>query len=128
MKLYAPLEARTPDTVMICWDKFREGPCTVDYQVYVNDRLFSSVTCTDETITGLDADTEYTLQVATVENGSIFAKTEPLIVRTSHLGEVLDITAFGAVGDGKSLNTGPSSRPLTIARRAGRFMCRTAFT
>lgn len=105
MKLYAPLEARTPDTVMICWDKFREGPCTVDYQVYVNDRLFSSVTCTDETITGLNADTEYTLQVATVENGSILAKTEPLIVRTSHLGEVLDITAFGAVGDGKQLNT-----------------------
>ncbi len=56
MKLYAPMEARTPDTVMIYWDKFREGPCAVDYQVYVNDRLFSCVACTDETITGLDAD------------------------------------------------------------------------
>ena len=105
MKLYAPIEARTNDTVMICWDKFREGPCTVDYQVYVNDRLFSTVTCTDETITGLYADTEYTLQVAAAESGSILAKTDPLIVRTSHLGEVLDITAFGAVGDGKRLNT-----------------------
>ena len=70
MKLYAPIEARTNDTVMICWDKFREGPCTVDYQVYVNDRLFTTVTCTDETITGLYADTEYTLQVAAAESGS----------------------------------------------------------
>ncbi len=105
MKLYAPMEARTPDTVMIYWDKFREGPCTIDYQVYVNDRLFSTVVCTDETITELDADTEYTLQVVASENGSTLAKTDPLIVRTSSLGEVLDISAFGAVGDGKRLNT-----------------------
>lgn len=105
MRLYAPAEARTCDTVMICWDKFREGPCTVEYQVFANDRLFSSVTCTDETITDLKPDTEYTLQVAAVENGSILAKTEPLTVRTSPPGEVLDVTAFGAAGDGKRLNT-----------------------
>ena len=111
MKLYAPMEARTPDTVMIYWDKFREGPCTVDYQVYVNDRLFSCVACTDETITGLDADTEYTLQVAAAENGSILEKTDPLIVRTAPLSGVMDISAFGAAGDGKSLNT----RPIQLA-------------
>ena len=105
MKLYAPMEAQTRDTLMICWDKFREGACTVDYLVYVNGRLFSSVSCTDETVTGLDADTEYILQVAAAENGNILAKTDPLTARTRSMGQVMDISAFGAVGDGKRLNT-----------------------
>ncbi len=119
MKLYAPMEARTPDTLMICWDKYQEGPCSVDYQVYVNDRLFSTVTCTDETITGLDADTEYTLQVIAVKNGSALAKTEPLTACTRPRGEVLDITAFGAVGDGKFLNTRPIQQAIDACPPGG---------
>ena len=105
MKQYAPYEARTFDTLMLCWDKYREGPCTVNYQVNINGALYSTVTCTDETLTGLSADTEYNLQVYAVENDEILEKTETVVARTRPKGEILDITSFGAVGDGKQVNT-----------------------
>lgn len=105
MRLYAPPEARTPDTLMICWEKYREGPSTVDYQVYVNERLYSTVACTDETITGLEAGTEYILQVYALESGRILGKTETAAVRTLPAGEMLDVSDFGTAGDGKHMNT-----------------------
>ena len=112
MNLYSPSEARTADTLLICWDKYQEGPNVIRYKVYVDGTLFSCVTCTDETITGLLPDREYTLRVTAEKDGKLLDSADPISVRTKPVGEILDVKAFGAVGDGERLNTAQIQRAI----------------
>ncbi|MBQ9251684.1 MAG: glycoside hydrolase family 28 protein [Clostridia bacterium] len=119
MNLYAPFEARTSETLLIYWDKFREGPNTIQYKVYVDEKWFSSVFCTDETITGLEPDREYSLRVTAEENGQLLRTAGPIFVRTKPAGERLDVTEFGAVGDGCRLNTLEIQQAIDACPEAG---------
>lgn len=88
------------ETITLYWDKTeaREGQSV--YRVWADGRLCAEVSHTHYTLTGLQPDTTYSIVVrqAEVEVGCVQVKT----LRRFKRHNVLD---FGAVGDGKTVNT-----------------------
>ena len=94
-QIYAPREARTKDSILLLWDKVNDGAEKLQYDIYVNGKLCKSVDCTDETLTGLEPASEYTVQVVTQFEGELY-DTDKIRVSTRAKGNILDITQFGA--------------------------------
>lgn len=103
-KIYAPTEARTKDSILILWDKVNLGNEKLNYQVFVDNKLYTTVNCTDETITNLEPDTEYMVSVKVLYNGVEFA-TDEVAVRTKRAGKVLNILDYGASSNKDAINT-----------------------
>ncbi len=89
----------TPDTLTAYWEPPAGSPKGLAYTVSLGDKTLKTqkTHCTFE---GLAPDTDCTVTVSAGETrlGTVTARTPPRPVR-------MDVTAFGAVGDGKTLNT-----------------------
>lgn len=96
LHLLTPPAAQTADGIAIVWDKQGQG---VTYSIFVDGVKIDSCQCTDYTITGLQPDTEYKIEVQSA------MAAESIKVKTRPLNKILDVTEFGAVGDGKTMNT-----------------------
>ncbi len=94
-RIYAPLEARTKNSILILWDKVNEGNQKLCYEVFVNGKQYRTVSCTDDTLTNLESDTEYTVRIQCVFDGEDYT-TETITVRTKPEGPVYNIVEFGA--------------------------------
>ena len=94
-RIYAPLEARTKNSVLILWDKINEGSQKLSYEIFVNGRSHKTVDCTDDTLTDLIPDKEYDIQVKSILDGEDYC-TETITVRTKPEGLVYNIIDFGA--------------------------------
>lgn len=103
-RIYAPAEARTGSSILILWDKINEGSEKLSYEVYVNGKQHLRVNCTDVTLTELEADTVYQVQVMAVCAGSKFC-TDTITVQTKPIGAVYNILDFGAVSGENHMNT-----------------------
>ena len=90
----------TADTLTLYWDKPAGAPADCRYEVCAGGRIPVTVAHTHCTLTGLAPATEYTLEVWLEGRslGTCRASTGPRLPR-------LDARDFGAVGDGKTLNT-----------------------
>ena len=118
IRLYTPGEAVTKDSILILWDKVREGSSFLSYEVYVNGLLYSTVTCTDETITGLEADREYKVQVRTLCEGEEYF-SEELSLRTRPAGKRYGIEEFGAVRGERVNNAEAIQRAIDACQPGG---------
>lgn len=103
-KIYAPKEARTKDSILILWDKLNEGSQKLNYNIFINGQLSEVVDCTDKTLTGLEADTEYRVQIKACYENVEFATAE-LCVKTKEVGKVYNVLDFGAVSGEGNVNT-----------------------
>lgn len=94
--------AVTADSIAVVWDK---APQT-EYAVYLNGVFDGTTKRGDYTAEGLKADTEYITEVyALNESGEKNLLIGKISVSTRKKGKVISVTDFGAVGDGKTLNT-----------------------
>ena len=103
-ELYAPTEARTSSSILILWDKINEGSKKLSYDVYVNGTLQLTVNCTDATLTELEPDTEYAIQVMSECSGNNYC-TEMITVKTKPMGTLYNILDFGAIPGDNHVNT-----------------------
>lgn len=90
----------TAETITLYWDKPKASDRPFVYQIRVSDRLYAEVSRTHCTLTDLLPNTVYDITVCQAETklGRMQVKTLPKRKR-------LIVTDFGAVGDGKTLNT-----------------------
>lgn len=99
--LFSPKEARTWDSIAILWEKPNEADSSALYEIYVDGIKAAVTKNTDETLCGLESDKEYVIQVRT-EKGQ---ESNQITVRTKAEGKRYDVTSYGAVGDGMTVNT-----------------------
>jgi hypothetical protein len=100
----SPPSAQTADSIAVLWDK-PAGVSVEGYDVYLGTSLVATTKNTDYTLQGLAAAQEYEISVrARTEAGKIL-QSNSLRIATKPRPEVFDITKYGAVGDGKTLNT-----------------------
>lgn len=114
--IYAPKEARTKDSIFILWDKVNEGSEKLKYDVYVNEELFSTVDCTDITLTELNPDSEYSVQIK-VNDGRYVIATEKICVKTKKEGSIYNILDFGAKSD--EVNTDAIQKAIDSCAEGG---------
>ena len=91
-QIYAPLEARTKNSILILWDKINEGSQKLSYEIFVNGKGCKTVNCTDDTLTELAPDTEYS---------------------------VYNITDFGACCGERVVNTGAIQKAIDSCTAGG---------
>lgn len=100
----SPPAAQTPDSIAVCWDK-PVGVRVDGYDVFLGDELVTTTVHTDYTLEGLAAGQEYEVSVRARTAGGVFLSGPTLRVATKPQPQVFDITRYGAVGDGNTLNT-----------------------
>lgn len=84
----------TSNTLTMYWEKPVSAP--ESYQIFCNGVQVGNTAKTHYTLEGLQAETEYRIEVRSV--GELLCRTDPE-------KENLDVTAWGAAGDGKAINT-----------------------
>lgn len=102
--LMTPEAAQTEDSVALLWDKPAEK--AAEYEIYVDGALAGTTGATDYTVSGLESGREYAFWVCALnEKKERFLESAVLWAATRKTAERVDVTAYGAVGDGKTKNT-----------------------
>ena len=106
IKLILAPAAQTEDSIAVVWERPEKTEQIEEYQVFLDGEEAARVKETDYTFNGLKPETEYRIQVgAVMKEGAFLPKSNIVTGKTSKKAEVFDITAFGAVGDGVTMNT-----------------------
>ncbi|WP_462413211.1 glycosyl hydrolase family 28 protein [Neobacillus sp. Marseille-QA0830] len=106
LHLFSPPASQNKSSIAILWDKPEKSSDIVGYQIYVNSEIHGSSQSTDYTVDNLESLQEYEIYIRSIlTNGELSLESNKVKVTTKPVGETFDITSFGAVGDGKTLNT-----------------------
>lgn len=104
--LMIPPAARTENSIAIIWDEPWNGKNVKEYQIYVDGVLAGISRCTDYTLEDLKPDTKYHISVRGIlKNGEAACESETITARTKTKAPSVNIMDYGAVGDGRTLNT-----------------------
>lgn len=101
LSLINPPASRTSDSIAVLWDHLAGAE---SYEVFVDSAKATTTTKTDCTLQGLTASRDYEIMVrARVGTASVQSNT--IHVSTAAAPRMFDISACGAVGDGRTINT-----------------------
>lgn len=129
----SPPAAQTADSIAVLWDP-PVGISVKSYDVYLASNFVATTEHMDYTLQGLAAAQSYEISVrARVATGK-FLQSAAVRVATRPQPPVFDITACGAVGDGKTLNTHAIQAAIDACHAggvvripAGVFLCGAIF-
>lgn len=106
LNLISPPAAQTDTTIAILWDKPSNSKEIKYYEIYLDKICVGTSVKTDFTIPDLTCGREYEIYVQAVDDKDVvLIKSQVIIVKTKAAGDIYNIATYGAVGDGKSLNT-----------------------
>jgi polygalacturonase len=104
--LMSPKGTESDSTLTVLWDKPSQYLKVINYHLFANDKEVGVTTKTNYRITGLKPSTSYKIKVVgEMSDGSFSSKSNVVKLKTSSVGKVFNIKDFGAVPDGKTLNT-----------------------
>jgi exo-poly-alpha-galacturonosidase len=105
-KLMVPPMAYDDSSITAIWNKPSDYSNVVGYNVYQNGSLAGNTKNLFFNITGLEANSPYSLIVKAVDaSGEESGASNKVIQSTSPAMKVFNVTTYGAVGDGQTLNT-----------------------
>jgi exo-poly-alpha-galacturonosidase len=133
LNLIVPTLAYDDTSITLAWHKPSNYNNIIDYNIYMNGQLIGNANnnCTSKSkslinkfyedtsnisavnisthsykITGLSPDTSYSFTVKAVNtNGTELDESNEVIQSTTKLPQVFDVTHYGAIGDGKTIDT-----------------------
>lgn len=104
--LLLPPASETATTITLHWDKPNEYKNIVGYEIYRDNKFIAYSEKTNYTVKGLLPNNTYSFAIKSKdENGNT---SKPIIVngaKTQIAGQILNIEDYGAIGNGKTLNT-----------------------
>ena len=120
---YSPVSARTEDSLALLWDKPEYAERILEYQIYVDGKLFDATTATDYTLNGLKSETEYEIYIQTVrKDGERGISSQMIKASTKKAAETVNIVDFGAVADGTTVNTEAIQRAIDACPKGGKVL------
>lgn len=106
LKLIVPPASQTETSIALVWEKPVYSTDITVYQIYVNGEIQGISECTDYTVADLKCTQEYEVFICAIfKSDEQSLKSNTVKVRTKPQAETIDITSFGAVGDGGTKNT-----------------------
>ncbi len=98
-----PPAAITDTTIALLWDKLEVAS---KYVIYQDGNKIDTTTVTDYTVKNLETGRTYEFFIESYgENGNLLTKSREIKATTKNTGKIYNIEEFGAIGDGKTLNT-----------------------
>lgn len=104
LELMTPPAARTDRSIAVLWNR-PASPGVITYNVHLDGKLIATTQHNDFTFDGLIPDREYELSVRSNGEGAAPSRSGTLRVKTQPPRRIVEVTQYGAVGDGKTLNT-----------------------
>jgi exo-poly-alpha-galacturonosidase len=122
-KLLVPPMAYDDSSITVIWNKPSDYSNVVSYNVYQNGSLAGNTKNLFYNITGLDANSPYSLTVKAVDaSGEESGPSDKVIQLTAPSMKVFNVTAYGAVGDGKTLNTAAIQKAIAECTPGGKVL------
>lgn len=104
--LIVPPASETESTITLLWDRPCENDTSLLFLIYRDDKFIDSVKRTNYTVKNLAPDTESTFYIKSKNaKGEISMESNKVVHSTKKQGLVYNVTSYGAIGDGKTLNT-----------------------
>ncbi len=106
IKLVLPPATVTAHTVTLFWFKPEDYKGIKHYQIYQDGKAIAQSEATNYTVKNMQASVQHTYQIKAVySNGKQQAVSNKLEIKTKALSKIFNIVDYGAVADGKTLNT-----------------------
>lgn len=122
-KLMVPPLAYDDSSITVIWNKPSDYSNVVSYNVYQNGSLAGNTKNLFFNITGLEPSSPYSIIVKAVDaSGEESPPSNKVIQSTAHAMKVFDVTAYGAVGDGKTLNTAAMQKAINKCSPGGKVL------
>jgi polygalacturonase len=102
INLKSPEETWTDEGAALLWEKLENAK---EYIIYENHTAVGRTCYTDYTFTGWEHNQTYEVSIAAVMEDDKTLKSNVVSKSTKPLPEIFDISEYGAVGDGRTLNT-----------------------
>ncbi|MCR3760460.1 glycosyl hydrolase family 28 protein [Clostridium felsineum] len=104
--LEVPTLGYTDTQVTLIWDKPADYSNVASYDVYKDGKFVANTTNLNYTVTGLNPSTKYKFTIKAKLKDNTESKESKIVEqRTAKDAQIFDVTKYGAVGDGKTLNT-----------------------
>lgn len=133
--LFAPPAALTDSSFAVAWTQPENASDVAVYLIFVDSQLRGKCNCTDYTVSGLSPAQDYEIFVQGVmPSGEVLHESNQITIRTKPTSERVDVTSFGAVADGLTLNTAAIQKAIdqcpvggTVFIPKGLFLCGALF-
>lgn len=120
LNLISPPASQTETSVALLWNKPENNIEIVAYYIYINEEIHGISLSTDYTVTNLGCSQEYEAYIqAILKNGQVSLKSNTIKVTTKPVSKLFDITSFGAIGDGITINTAPIQNAINACTPRG---------
>jgi exo-poly-alpha-galacturonosidase len=121
--LMVPPMAYDDLSITVIWNKPSDYSNIVSYKVYQNGSLAGTTKNLFYNITGLEPDSPYSITVKAVDAaGNESLPSNKVIISTAPAVKLFDITKYGAIGDGNTLNTKAIQKAIDECTQGGKVL------